>query len=259
MKHRNRCKPQHTTAEQRSLAVIQTFQPFPRTGLLGDSLDLPLSDLNDRVCDFRGTAYSYIATSVKLNRDTKCFEQHGSGPNFQGDVFTLCTCKHQMRSRLSAQEWQNDVWIAGFTSRSRPCNRHWLFYLAKVQSAYESYSDLWSKLNTHTRNAKAANTHFLGDVFQPKKPGLTGNARYSPMKYVKPLVHAHRRYLTDSRWKKDIHYQNVSMSKQPPLLVADRHFTFLWEVPVIFFVHNHCRDYHKWPSLQQLINNLEAS
>lgn len=114
--------------------VIQTVQSFPESGLLADNSNLGLGNLADRIRKVRGGAYSYVVSTVNLNPNNLGFEQHGSAPNFQGNVLTLCTCKHQMRSRLSADQWHGDVWLVGFTSRTIYAGRHWLFYLAKVES-----------------------------------------------------------------------------------------------------------------------------
>ena len=194
---------------------IQTVQPFPVTGLLADNSNLPLALLADRIRKDRGRAYTYILSTVTLNRNTLDFEQHGSAPNFQGDVLTLCTCKHQMRSRLSADQWQDDVWIAGFTSRSIHAGTHWLFYLAKVESAHECHSDLWRRMAASTRNAKAAHIYYLGDMFKPKTPEPTANARFSPSRYVIPSIHDHRRDRSDTSWQNDINYDIASKPRQP--------------------------------------------
>ena len=240
----------------------QTVQPFPETGLLANNSNLPLAILADRIRKVRGRAFSYVVSTVKLKRDTLGFEQHGSAPNFQGDVLTLCTCKHQMRSRLSADQWQDDVWIAGFTSRTIHAGKHWLVYLAKVKSAHDSHSDLWSRMDASTRSAKAAHIHFLGDIFKPKTPLPTGDARFSPRRYVSPTFHAHRRRDEDgwhNNWHNDINYHLASKSRHPPLLVADPKRTFLWEEPMICFAQDHCRDYFKWSSLHELVAMLREA
>ena len=118
MKRQDRSSNTRASSGCHTVRAIQTVQPFPETGLLAHNSNLRLVNLANRIRTVRGRAYSYVVRTVKLNQNTLSFEQHGSAPNFQGDVLTLCTCKHQMRSRLSAEEWQDDVWIAGFTSRT---------------------------------------------------------------------------------------------------------------------------------------------
>ena len=239
--------------------AIQTVQPFPETGLLANNSNQPLAILADRIRKVRGRAYSYIVSTVNLKPNTLGFEQHGSAPNFQGDVLTLCTCKHQMRSRLSADQWQDDVWLTGFTSRTIYAGKHWLFYLAKVDSAYDSHSDLWRSMVASTRNAKSAHVHFLGDIYKPKTPHPTENARFSPSRYVEPSVHVHRQMRSDRGWHNDINYDLAAKSRHPPLLVADPKQTFMWDEPMIYFGEDHCRDYFKWSSLQELVARLREA
>ena len=256
MRAYDRCgMPKHSSDRR----TTQFVQSFPKAGLLAKSLDQPLEKLTDRLGRVQNKAYSYIVRSVALNSDSQFFEQHGSGPNFQGDALTLCTCKHQMRSRLSVDQWQAGVWIAGFTSRTIHAEQHWLFYLAKVESAYDSHSDLWSSMDADSRNAKAAHLHYLGDVFKPKHPKPTRNARFLPSRYLMPSMHAHRKKPGDTGWYQDIKYKHVSKGGTTPLLVADPKQTFIWKEPIIFLSKNHCRDYFKWTSLQELIAQLREA
>ena len=261
MQDRDHCSSRKANAGCQTVNDIQTIQPFPTSGQLGKNTGLPLSVLVARLGQLKGRAYSYIVRTVEWDHVTMIFEQYGSAPNFQGDHLTLCTCKHQLRSRLSAGEWEDDVWLAGFTSRTIHDGKHWLFFLAKVETAHESHSDLWSSKDADFRKDKAAHLHYLGDLFKPTTPKPTGDARFSASRYLMPSVHAHRQYPGDDGWKNDINYRHAVTSSHAPLLVADPHLTFLWEEPMIFFApKNHCRDYHKWSSVQELMAQLrEAS
>jgi hypothetical protein len=235
--------------------TIQTVQPFPNDGLLAKKLNLPLARLRARLGKAQERAYSYVVCTVKLSHSRLRFEQHGCAPNFQGDVLTLCTCKHQMRASQSADEWRK-VWVAGFTSRTIYEGKHWLFYLARVESAHESHSDLWKDMDAVAREAKAAHVHYLGDMFRPTMPGLEGNARYSPRQYHAPTVHAHRTRRNPKGWHNDIRYHLADKYGYPSLLVADPHLTFLWDEPMIFLNQDHCRNYLKWSSLQEVLAQL---
>lgn len=241
----------HTTKE------IVTIQPFPKNGTLAENLGLPLPVLKAEVGETWSRAYSYVLTTVKLDHESTSFEQHGSAPNFQGGVLTLCTCKHQMRATQSAEDWQG-VWVAGFTSRTIHDGRHWLFYLAKIELAHESHADLWKAMKARTRNAKVADSHFLGDVFRPKTPNPTVNARFSPTRYVTPTAHAHRQHRGDRGWRNDINYRHAKKYRHPPLLVAHPSRTFIWDEPMIYFSHDHCRNFHKW-SFSDLVANLREA
>jgi hypothetical protein len=172
MIYRNRCSPMKTENGCHSTHDIHKVQIFPNSGILAKNANLPLLDLSSELRNVKDKARSYIVTTVTLKEsEPPCFEQTGSGPNFQGGVLTLCTCKHQMRSRLSVEEWEADVWIAGFTSRTIHEGKHWLFFLTKVESAHDSHSDLWSTMNADSRKEKAAHLHFLsaGAQNQPVK------------------------------------------------------------------------------------------
>ena len=254
MKVRDHCSSRNADTGCESVQDIQTIQPFPSGGQLGKNMGLPLSLLIARLGQIKDRAFSYVVRTVEWNHETATFEQHGSAPNFQGDHLTLCTCKHQMRSRLSAEEWEDDVWLAGFTSRTIHEGKHWLFFLAKVETAHESHSDLWSNKDADFRKDKAAHLHFLGDLFKPTTPKPTGQARFAPSRYLMPTVHAHRQYPGHDGWKNDINYRHAVTSHHAPLLVADPRLTFLWTEPMIFFARKkHCRDYHTWSSLQELM------
>lgn len=256
MKEQGSCCRLPVVAGCHTSQPMQTVQPFPEHGLLADNLDLPLHRLRTRLLKVRSRTYSYVVRSVKLDQSTLRFEQRGSAPNFQGDCLTLCTCKHQMRASQSPDEWEDNVWLAGFTGRTIYDGTHWLFYLAKVESAYESHSELWRSMDAATRKAKAAHLHYLGDMFEPKVSGLTGSARYSPTRYYTPPKHTHRRDRHDTGWHNDINYRLADRYGHPALLVADPRLTFLWDEPMIFMKQDHCRNYLKWSSLQDVLGLL---
>ena len=106
MKKYDSCSKPKDSSGCHTPQVVQSVQPFPESGLLADNSHLPLALLAKRLRRIRDRAYSYVVRSVKLDRSTMSFEQHGSAPNFQGEVLTLCTCKHQMRSSQPAEEWR---------------------------------------------------------------------------------------------------------------------------------------------------------
>lgn len=164
-----------------------------------------------------------------------------------------------MRASQSADEWQDNVWIAGFTSRTIYKGEHWLFYLAKIETAQESHSDLWNSLGARPREAKMAHAHFLGDMYKPKKPRLSGAVRYSPNRYYTPSVHSHRKHRSDNDWHNDINYRHADKYRHPPLLVSDPHLTFLWSEPMISLKKEHCRNYFKWTSLKDVIDQLKEA
>lgn len=45
----------------------------------------------------------------------------------------------------------------------------------------------------------------------------------------------------------------------PALLVADPSQTLIWDEPIIFFAADHCRNFHKWSSLGDLVASLREA
>jgi hypothetical protein len=261
MRSGDRCSSRRVNTGRPTERGIQTVQPFPSGGQLGKNLSLPLPVLADRIGKLKDRAYSYVVRTVKLDHETTTFQQHGSAPNFQGDVLTLCTCKHQMRASRPAQDWTG-VWLAGVTSRTIHQEKHWLFYLGKIESTCESHCDLWNGMRADSRNAKAAHIHFLGDVFKPKYPIPAADARFLPTRYVSPHLHAHRWPDEDgwqNGWHNDIRYYLADKYGYPPLLLADPRRTFIWSEPIVYFAEDHCRNYLKWDSLQELLEMLRGA
>jgi hypothetical protein len=181
--------------------------------------------------------YSYIVDSAKLNTTKTGFIQKGSGPNFQGDCITLCTCKHRMRAGLDRDhdQWPGK-WIAGFTGRNvykrciapnvyEKCN--WLHYLMYVQEAFDSHFDLWTELSRHradTLKEKTAHEHYLGDVYRPEG-NLEGESRFDRNKYFIPAVgrHSHRKSVNDPDWHVDISCKGrYKRGNRPPTSDARR-------------------------------------
>jgi hypothetical protein len=254
------CSTRKANTGCQTIQDIQTVQPFPSDGHLHKNLGLPLPLLKARIGQRKDRAYSYVVRSVKMDHETTIFEQHGSAPNFQGDVLTLCTCKHQMRASQALEDWRG-VWLAGVTSRTIHGGKHWVFYLASIESAHESHADLWASMTPASRRAKTAHRNYLGDLFKPKAPLPTGNARFSPIRYLSPHLHAHRWRDEDgwhNDWHNDINYHLAHRYSHPPLLVADPNRTFIWNEPMIYFAQDHCRNYLKWSSLRELVAMLQG-
>lgn len=261
MKTKDRSSNRKAVSRCRSPKDIEFVQPFPSGGHLGENVNLPLPQIADRMRIVESEAYSYVVSTVKWNHETTTFEQHGSAPNFQGGVLTLCTCKHQMRTGRVIDDWKG-VWLAGVTSRSIFDGKHWLFYLAQIKAAYDSHADLWAGMRAGARRAKAAHLNYLGDVFQPKSPPPTSDDRFSPGRYISPRIHIHRWREEDGwheGWHNDIDYYLAPRLGHPPLLMADPRRTFLWDEPMIYFAGRHGRNYLRWSSLRELSSKLRES
>src|SRR4051794_19952446 len=98
MKLRDYCSDRNPAAGCLPARDILSVQPFPAGGRLGANMGLPLPLLKARIGQVKERACSYVVRTVHWDDDSATFGQHGSAPNFQGDVLTLCTCKHQMRA-----------------------------------------------------------------------------------------------------------------------------------------------------------------
>ncbi len=203
-----------------------TYQVVPRPGRLAENLNLPHKTLLERIAPFRqATVYSYVVATVEY-RDGRLF-QTGSGPNFQGDLVTLCSCKHLMRTYRDPEHWEG-VWIAGFTSYTH-LGKNKLFYLMMVSQAFESHSEFWSSnsIAEEAKIAKAAHLDRFGDIYQPKDK--SGDP-YLHECYLEPCEkHVH----CESRnWHKDISYPD-RFGRRPALLVGNPEYSFLWDEPLI--------------------------
>jgi hypothetical protein len=215
--------------------VAQPYQSFPVSGSLAKNPNLNLNDLKKRLINQEdATVYCYVIKSVK-NKDN-IFQQTGCGPNWQGELITLCTCKHRMRTLFEPENWKGK-WIAGFTSiNDGTCSkdggnrRNALVYLMKVEKAFESHQDLWSALTAKARIAKDANKegNIHGDVFHPRRRLKNGD-KYNPSKYKGPC----KSHVHSECWHGDVNYSNKTKKRFPSLLVGDKKNSFLWDKPHI--------------------------
>ena len=199
-------------------------QPFPKTGRLRETLSTDLTILRRLLAKEKADVHRYVVASICY--EGARFVQTGSGPNFQGGMITLCTCKHQMRSWYSVDEWPGR-WISGFTSINAVNRGHYLVYLMKVSEAYSSHLELWSSptIRRSVKLAKAADAHRLGDVFQPR------SALRDPFDFG--TYHPPRRdhsHAEKAQWHRDIDYGS---NRPAALLIGDTAFSFLWDRPML--------------------------
>jgi len=229
--------------------ISDLSQPFPQTGHLAENLNLSLDDLL-KIDTTNAIVYSYIVRTVKNSEGH--FIQTGSAPNFQGDVITLCTCKHRMRTSLHKMlDWKNK-WIAGFTGVEAGNGSNALFYLMKVGYVFESYSDFWNskEISRETKQAKAARFHRCGDIYEPKD---TYSSPFDYQSYERPCKeHSHYK---DNIWHKDIDYKGYKRRK-PVLLAGDTDYSFLWIKPEIVYNDRLPRNPKKL-ELKDMIENLK--
>ena len=139
------CQGRHATCER-------GHQPLSQKMKLGRNMDMSLSTLHTLAAG-QAIVYCYVIASMRI-REGK-FVQTGCGPNFEGGLITLCTCKHRMRTAIDIEDWP-DAWIAGFTGSSAGEAANFLVYLMQVEHAFASHRDLWfsTALSSETKRAK---------------------------------------------------------------------------------------------------------
>ena len=179
----------------------------------------------------------YIIDSVKYRE--KMFKQEGSGPNFEGDAITLCTCKHSMRA-LGYKIFEN-AWIACITSKQvhgGPNRGNYLYALFRIKKFCVTYTELSNYLRrefgSDIINIKSVYNNPLGDLFELKK---NRKDEYRHESYIRPPIgYCHRRFKDSTCWFDDIEqWKNSRMKKSKPhkLLVGDPKLSFVWERPFI--------------------------
>lgn len=172
--------------------------------------------------------YVYIVASTKReNKDGVNFiRQMGSGPNLEGDIATLCTCKHAMRKSRTTDEWKG-VWIAGLTSRAKAknFNRHYLLYMMKIQRGFDSHKALYKHMkrtNNGALETKNSRYNRLGDIFQPRNTCITEIDKWNHEKYYDPCQsHSH----SGVDWHSDVEKYD---GNEVPLLPGEKGATYEW-------------------------------
>lgn len=211
------------------------------------NLNLPLATLNDRLNENPASIYFYIVNSIEWNGSQ--LEQRGSAPNSDGGYFTLCTCKHFMRTFRAVTDWPG-IWIGGFTAKPAVTDRNFLVYLMHVGWAYSSQRDLWqsSAIPLRTKRAKAAHKNTHGDLFEPTS---FDKSEFDPTAYKPPAPqHSHAAH---ADWHKDVAYEKKG--KRPALLVGTPDLTFVWDSPLISYVNQLSRG-QKQLHLPEFLKNL---
>jgi hypothetical protein len=193
------------------------------------------------------TVYFYVIQSI-VNRGGH-FIQTGCGPNFEGGLITLCTCKHRMRTFMDREDWTGK-WIAGFTNMATGHGANFLVYLMRVSHAFESHSDLWlsSNIPTTAKQAKAAHANRFGDIYKPRS---TLTDPYDPRDYTPP----HNDHVHAGRWQRDIAYVGCS-GRYASLLVGDPDRSYLWNRPMLIYPFRLSRGQKKC-GLDNLLAQLE--
>ena len=180
--------------------------------------------------------YGYVIATIKPD-GRGGFQQTGSAPNWQGDTLTLCTCKHEMRTSLTPEEWRRNKWIAGLCGWSQAFKKQQsLVILMRVGETFTSQAELVDTLLRTGRqqvvDAKDSRAHPLGDLMVPRTPGATPNP-FDPGAYFPPIRgHAHSSVDNPDQWHNDVNHRGRS-GRQPAMLVGDSNFSFRWTRPMV--------------------------
>jgi len=196
---------------------------------LGDKfLNLSLNNLKKLMATYENKEiYSYVLTTV--NHKDGTFKQTGTGPNFEGGLITLCTCKHYMRAYKDPKDWEG-VWISGLVNKN---NKTYLLYIMKVKNAVDNMYDLCKMLPHKTLEIKSANNSIFGDVYTPVKNFISSDDKFDVKNYNKPIKgHKHKKI-----YQKDIKYPKKRIKRNPALLVGDPQKSFIWTKPTIEICH----------------------
>lgn len=228
-------------------------QEFPTEGALFTNTGFSRSQLQSKLGGFgKEDVYAYVLTTLKLD-DEGHFVQEGSAPNIEGGWITLCTCKHFMRTLRRPDEWPG-TWVAGFDGCSQNQGEgNALFYLIRVQTAFQSQKALWEKgpLPANVKAIKCASNNPLGDLYE-RRGGASWE--FSPGSYRRPMLgHSHRKSSKSEQWRNDIAYE--SRSKRPALLVGAPRLSFLWSRPMLHLDSQLPRNCRKL-SLHELLDLL---
>jgi hypothetical protein len=247
--------PANTTSPGRG----ENYQPFPSSGPLSSQLDLSFEQLRTVLRGApRGSVYVHVVRTVEW-RDRQ-FCQWGNSPNFQGDVITLCACKHQMRTSPHIRD-HRPAWIAGVTSwgKAGGLPRRHLFYLMFVprNGHFESQAQIWDSLEPAAREDKSASRSRVGDLYQPIRNGLVGREAFQVENYLEPCDgHSHHENHADTRWYGDIDYRG--RGGRPSLLKGDERYSYLWTRPYIHWRSGQydCRDFRTYDSMKDFVADL---
>ena len=233
------------------------FQPLPTPETFMGNFNSPLSRLRAlakaeaRHPVTQSTVYCYIVATTDLDAESR-MRQCGSGPNFQGGLISLSTCKHKMRAAREVDEWPG-AWIVGLSSKGLHEGRQWLFFLTQIERAYGSHAELWDALSPDVREAKSAQKHVHGDVYRPLRAAKA--APHMPESYHPPREgHRHEQ---PKQWHKDIGHR--SWNRPAALLVGDPQKSFLWTEPMLCYKGEMTRGYTKWSNLVEFLSRIEAA
>lgn len=214
----------------------QTFNPKWFTGrkknpygvVLDQSLSRMEKDLADHAED---TLYLYTQHEIFWEDDV--VKQTRSSPNWEGGMVTYATCKHQMRTWNSLEDWVG-MWIAGLNPSAMDNS---LLFAGQVAQSFSSNYLLRSHLKKEHPDVyahKNADINPRGDLYRPRRK-LKGAERWDHENFHEPK-HPHTRSVETykkspgsrpgevPKWWRDHEYE--LHGKHPPVFILEPCYLF---------------------------------
>jgi hypothetical protein len=250
------CKPHRCDATAPDHQELEPDSPLRKRA------NMDLATLRERIPEGPATIYCYVMTTLKQREGT--LVHLGSGPNIQGGLITLCTCKHLMRTYPDVKP---GTWIAGFTgsrkeTARRPAMPNTLFYLTRVEHAFPSHMALWRSrlVPQHSKRRKSARRNPLGDLFEPHQDA---HEAFDAGSYHPPIPghsHAPEHQWPGGQWHRDITYANRS-GRHPARLVGHAELSFVWTRPMIQLQLEHAlgRGASRFESMEGFLDELHGA
>lgn len=162
--------------------------------------------------------YVYPHHQIKLNDENE-LEQTRSGPNWEGGVVTMATCKHYLRTYKTLKP--KKVALCGVTNKLD--GENYLLYLGVIEEMFDSNYDLGTYLMTHYPVAykeKLATNNRLGDIYEPTDDIL--DSKYDSFNFEEPCED-HCRFAEHEKGQpkyiKDIEYETKTGQKPKTLIL----------------------------------------
>tara|TARA_R110000851_G_scaffold96792_2_gene209958 strand:- start:37667 stop:38371 length:705 start_codon:yes stop_codon:yes gene_type:complete len=182
------------------------------------NMNVNYEDLKD-ILQGVDTIYVYPHHGINLVKGE--FEQTRSGPNWEGGVVTMTTCKHLLRTYSTIKE--KKVAICGVTNKLE--GENFLMYVGVIDKTFESNYDLGEYLEFNNPDAgriKSATNNRLGDLFDSERE-LQGEDRFDSFSFIEPCFDHCRSEENDSKgnpkWLKDIEYSTRNGSRPKCLII----------------------------------------
>lgn len=221
----------------RSLKLPDGYQRFdwymtPSDGVYLNDLSRLRVGLNSYAN--KGDDLLYLYTQHEVFLQDGILKQTRSGPNWEGGVVTLATCKHNMRT------YDRDTWVGTWIAGLGPakCADNTLLFTGRVARQFESNYDLGVWLEGKTAyEAKTAALNPRGDIYVPKWR-LKGNERFDHNNFVAPVGHTRSTEFYNKspgsvseredgkvpKWWRDIEY--TVRGRRPPVFVLSPCYLF---------------------------------